>query len=135
MPPKGVLRPMADSVLQTWLGAGRWTIQYALPVAAASLARPGGRTARTRLGRRLAVASLLVGPPIAEWRRIRPSIPAAAFSLGYLADEVAYGAGVYRGVAAQRLLSPLLPVVAWRPLGKAPAAPRPDTTSGRDHPS
>jgi mycofactocin system glycosyltransferase len=135
VPPKGVLRPMADSVLQTWLGAGRWTIQYALPVAAASLARPGGRTARTRLGRRLAVASLLVGPPIAEWRRIRPSIPAAAFSLGYLADEVAYGAGVYRGVAAQRLLSPLLPVVAWRPLGKAPAAPRPDTTSGRDHPS
>ena len=101
VPPKGVLRPMADSVLQTWLGAGRWTIQYALPVAAASLARPGGRTARTRLGRRLAVASLLVGPPIAEWRRIRPSMHAAAFSLGYLADEVAYGAGVYRGAAAQ----------------------------------
>ena len=63
VPPKGVLRPMADSVLQTWLGTGRWTIQYALPVAAAALARPGGRTARTRLGRRLAVASLLAGPP------------------------------------------------------------------------
>jgi len=125
VPPKGVLRPMADSVLQTWLGAGRWTIQYALPVAAARLARPGGRTARTRLGRRLAVASLLVAPPIAEWRRIRPSMHAAAFSLGYLADEAAYGAGVYRGAATERLLSPLLPVVAWRPLGKAPAASRP----------
>jgi glycosyltransferase involved in cell wall biosynthesis len=135
VPPKGVLRPMADSVLQTWLGAGRWTIQYALPVAAAGLARPGGQTARTRLGRRLAVASLLVGPPIAEWRRIRPSMHAAAFSLGYLADEVAYGAGVYRGAAAERLLSPLLPTVAWRPLGKAPAASRPDVTPGRDHPS
>jgi hypothetical protein len=135
VPPKGVLRPMADSVLQTWLGTGRWTIQYALPVAAASLARPGGRTARTRLGRRLAVASLLVGPPIAEWRRIRPSMHAASFSLGYLADEVAYGAGVYRGAAAERLLRPLLPAVAWRPLGKAPAAPRPDTAPGRDHPS
>ena len=135
VPPKGVLRPMADSVLQTWLGAGRWTIQYALPVAAASLARPGGRTARTRLGRRLAVASLLVGPPIAEWRRIRPSMNAAPFSLGYLADEVAYGAGVYRGAAAHRLLSPLLPIVAWRPLGKAPAAPRPGVTPGRDHQS
>ena len=135
VPPKGVLRPMADSVLQTWLGAGRWTIQYALPVAAASLARPGGQTARTRLGRRLAVASLLVGPPMAEWRRIRPSMHAAAFSLGYLADEVAYGAGVYRGAAAERLLSPLLPTVAWRPLGKAPAASRPGVTPGRDHPS
>ena len=135
VPPKGVLRPMADSVLQTWLGAGRWTIQYALPVAAASLARPGGRTARTRLGRRLAVASLLAGPPIAEWRRSRPSMHAAAFSLGYLADEVAYGAGVYRGAAAQRLLSPLLPLMAWRPLGKAPAASRPGATPGRDDPS
>ena len=135
VPPKGVLRPMADSVLQTWLGAGRWTIQYALPVAAASLVRPGGRTARTRLGRRLAVASLLAGPPIAEWRRIRPSMPAAAFSLGYLADEVAYGAGVYRGAARERQLSPLLPIVAWRPLGKAPAASRPGVTPGRDHPS
>jgi mycofactocin system glycosyltransferase len=135
VPPKGVLRPMADSVLQTWLGAGRWTIQYALPVAAASLARPGGRTARTRLGRRLAVASLLVGPPIAEWRRIRPSMHATAFSVGYLADEMAYGAGVYRGAAAERLLSPLLPIVAWRPLGKAPAGSRPGVTPGRDHPS
>ena len=135
VPPKGVLRPMADSVLQTWLGTGRWTIQYALPLAAASLARPGGRTARTRLGRRLAVASLLVGPPIAEWRRIRPTMPAAAFSLGYLADEVAYGAGVYRGAAAEKLLRPLLPTVAWRPLGKAPAGPRPGVTPGKDHPS
>jgi mycofactocin glycosyltransferase len=135
VPPKGVLRPMADSVLQTWLGAGRWTIQYALPVAAASLARPGGRTARTRLGRRMAVASLLVGPPIAEWRRIRPSMHAAPFSLGYLADEVAYGAGVYRGALAERVLSPLLPAVAWRPLGKAPAASRLGVTPGRDHPS
>ena len=132
VPPKGVLRPMADSVLQTWLGAGRWTIQYALPVAAATLARPGGRTARTRLGRRLAVASLLAGPPLTEWRRIRPPLNAAAFSLGYLADEAAYGAGVYRGVLTERLLSPLLPAVAWRPLGKAPAATRPDVPPGKD---
>ena len=135
VPPRGVLRPMADSVLQTWLGAGRWTIQYALPVAAASLARPGGRSARTRLGRRLAMASLLAGPPLAEWRRLRPSLPAASFSLAYLADEAAYGAGVYRGVLTERLLSPLLPVVAWRPLGKAPAAMRPDAHPGKDPPT
>ena len=135
VPPRGVLRPMADSVLQTWLGAGRWTIQYALPVAAAALARPGGRTAGTRLGRRLAVASLLAGPPLAEWRRIRPPLPAASFSLAYLADEAAYGAGVYRGALTEKLLSPLLPVVAWRPLGKAPAATRPDAHPGKEFPS
>ena len=132
VPPKGVLRPMADSVLQTWLGTGRWTIQYALPAAAATLARPGGRTARARLGRRLAVASLLAGPPLAEWRRIRPPLNAVAFSLGYLADEAAYGAGVYRGVLTEKLLSPLLPAVAWRPLGKAPAAMRPGVPPGKD---
>jgi len=132
VPPKGVLRPMADSVLQTWLGAGRWTIQYALPVAAAGLARPGGRTARTRLGRRLAVASLLAGPPLTEWRRLRPPLGAAAFSVGYLADEAAYGAGVYRGVLTEKLLSPLLPAVAWRPLGKAPAATRPGVPPGKE---
>ncbi len=135
VPPRGVLRPMADSVLQTWLGAGRWTIQYGLPVAVAALARPGGRTPRTRLGRRLAVASLLAGPPLAEWRRIRPPLSAASFSLAYLADEAAYGAGVYRGALTEKLLSPLLPVVAWRPLGKAPAATRPDTHPGKDLPS
>jgi len=135
VPPKGVLRPMADSVLQTWLGAGRWTIQYALPVAAASLARPGGRTARTRLGRRLAVVSLLAGPPIAEWRRSRPSMHAAAFSLGYLADEMAYGAGVYRGAAAQR---PAQPATADHGLAARSASPgrvAADATPGRDDPS
>ena len=132
VPPKGVLRPMADSVLQTWLGAGRWTIQYALPAAAAGLARPGGRTARTRLGRRLAVASLLAGPPLTEWRRLRPPLGAAAFSAGYLADEAAYGAGVYRGVLTEKLLRPLLPAVAWRPLGKAPAATRPGVPPGKE---
>jgi hypothetical protein len=79
------------------------------------------------------VASLLAGPPLAEWRRSRPSLPAAAFSLGYLADEMAYGAGVYRGAARERLLSPLLPAVAWRPLGKAPAATRPAVPPGKDH--
>ena len=108
--------------------ARRWTLDE--PVRAA-----GGRTARTRLGRRLAVASLLAGPPLAEWRRIRPPLPAAPFSLAYLADEAAYGAGVYRGVLTEKLLSPLLPVVAWRPLGKAPAATRPHDHPGRVPPS
>ena len=64
--------------------------------------------------------------------RIRPPLPAAAFSLGYLADEAAYGAGVYRGVLREKLLSPLLPAVAWRPLGKAPAATRPGVRPGKD---
>ena len=40
----------------------------------------------------------------------------ARFTLGYLADEAAYGAGVYRGALAERIAAPLLPRIAWRPL-------------------
>jgi mycofactocin system glycosyltransferase len=118
VPARGVLRPMADSVRQTWLGAGQWSIQFALPAVAAGLARPGGRTCRTRVGRRLALASLLAGPPAAAWLRARPRLDPVRFTLGYLADEAAYGAGVYRGALAERLAEPLLPRIAWRPLPK-----------------
>ena len=38
----------------------------------------------------------------------------------YLADEAAYGAGVYRGALAERLADPLLPRLAWRPRPRHP---------------
>ena len=72
VPARGVLGPMAGSVRQTWLDTGRWTAQYVLPVAAAGLAMPGGHSSRARLARRLALASLVLGPPAAEWLRSRP---------------------------------------------------------------
>jgi mycofactocin system glycosyltransferase len=116
VPARGVLGPMAGSVRQTWLDTGRWTAQYVLPVAAAGLAMPGGHSSSTRLARRLALASLVLGPPAAEWLRSRPGLDPARFTLGYLADEAAYGAGVYRGALAERIAAPLLPRIAWRPL-------------------
>src|SRR5207248_1254376 len=79
--------PMAASVLHTWLGAGRWSAQYALPAVAAGLARPGGRTGRARAGRRLALAALLAGPPAAAWRRGRPRLDPVRFTLAYLGDD------------------------------------------------
>lgn len=131
VPARGVLRPMAGSVRETWLGAGQWSIQYALPAVAAGLAWPGGRTPRARIGRRLALASLLAGPPAAACLRRRPRLDPVRFALGYLADEAAYGAGVYRGAVTERLAAPLLPRLAWRPLQKAstapPTTPRKDT--------
>jgi mycofactocin glycosyltransferase len=120
VPPRGVLGPMAASVRQTWLGTGQWSIQYALPLVAAGIARPGGRTRPTRLLRRLALTSLLAGPPASAWLRSRPGLDPVRFTLAYLADEVAYGAGVYRGALAERLAEPLLPRVAWRPLPRSP---------------
>jgi hypothetical protein len=57
--------------------------------------------------------------PAAAWLRARPDLDPVRFGLGYLADEAAYGAGVCRGAAAERLAGPLLPRVAWRPLPRA----------------
>jgi mycofactocin system glycosyltransferase len=116
VPARGVVGPMAAAARQAWLDTGRWSAQYALPVVAAGLARPGGRTTRARAVRRLAMASLLAGPPAAEWLRARPRLDPVRFALGYLADEAAYGAGVCRGALAERVADPLLPRLAWRPL-------------------
>ena len=69
--------------------------------------------------RRLALASLLIGPPATAWLRARPDLDPVRFGLGYLADEAAYGAGVCRGAAAERLAEPLRPRLAWRPLPRA----------------
>jgi mycofactocin system glycosyltransferase len=119
VPPRGVMRPMAVSVRETWLGAGQWSIQFALPLVAAGIACPGGRSRQARAVRRLALASLLAGPPAAAWLRSKPRLDPVRFALGYLADEMAYGAGVYAGARAERLAEPLLPRIAWRPLPKA----------------
>jgi mycofactocin glycosyltransferase len=121
IPARDVPGPMAESVLHTWLGAGRWTAQYALPAVAAGLAWPGPA------GRRLALIALLGGAPAAAWLRDRPRLDPVRFTLAYLADEAAYGAGVYRGALAERTAGPLLPRLAWRP--------RPSHTGRRVPPS
>ncbi len=114
IPARDVFGPMAAAVLQTWLGAGQWTAQYALPAAAAGIARPGGRSGRTRACRWLALAALLAGAPAAAWLRDRPRLDPLRFTLGYLADEAAYGAGVCRGAAAERLADPVRPRLGGR---------------------
>src|SRR5260370_22184463 len=128
---------MAGWVRQTWFGAGRWGIEYALRAVAGGLARPGGRTPRARIGRRLALASLLAGPPAAAWLRSRPRLDPVRFALGYLADEAAYGAGVYRGAAAERLPPPPPPPPPPRPPPKpaAPPPPAPATPAVHAHPA
>lgn len=114
LPSAGVARPMAGGVWQTWLGTGRWCGQFAGPALVLAMARPGGRTARTRWGRRAAAASLLVGPPLAEWAQDRDADP-VRFIARTLADQAAYGAGVYVGCLRERLITPVLPSVSWKP--------------------
>jgi mycofactocin glycosyltransferase len=118
LPATGLLGPMANGVRQTWLGTGRWCGQFAAPVLLLALARPGGRTARTRWGRRLAAASLLAGPPLTEWAAQRDAAgrpDPVRFTARALADQAAYGAGVYAGCLRERMISPLLPAVSVKP--------------------
>ncbi len=108
LPVTGVLRANARAAYQTWLGIGHYATQYAAPLLAAGLLT-GGR-------RRLAAASLLLGPPLAEWARHRDALDPVRFVLGRLADDIAYGSGVLAGCVAARTAAPLRPRVGRRPL-------------------
>jgi mycofactocin glycosyltransferase len=160
-PPTQALATVAAGVGQTWLGLGRSADQFAWPALLVALAGPGsGPTSSTRsrsqptgrplerglalravvagpesgpTGRRLALLALLVSPPLVEWWRRRPALDPLRFVAGYLADEAAYGLGVYRGCVRHRTWAPLRPRLlvgrsgegrvrrAWRP----PPAERP----------
>ena len=93
---------------QTWLGLGQYATQLAAPVLVA-LMLPGGRN---RWGRRAAAGSLLLGGPLAGWARHRPALDPIRYTLAALADDLAYGAGVWAGCLAHRTTKPLRPVLA-----------------------
>lgn len=108
IPASGLLPAMTTAAHQTWLGAGRYSTQFAAPVLFGLLLRPGG-TGRIRLGRRAAVGSLLLGPALTAWSQRRPRLDAPRFVLGQLADDIAYGAGVWTGAVRERTTVPLRP--------------------------
>jgi mycofactocin glycosyltransferase len=123
LPADGAPGATLTAVRQTWLGTGRYATQFAAPVLAAVLVRPGGETTARRLGRRAAAASLLLGPALDAWGRTRrsgpvtgPALDPVRFALGHIADDVAYGAGVWTGCVRARTLAPVTPLMSWRPM-------------------
>jgi hypothetical protein len=104
-PNPGVGRVMRDATLQTWQGIGRYGTQYALPAVAALAVRKKWRAA---------AASLVFGPPLVEWLRHRRTLDPVRFVLGRLADDVAYGAGVWAGSIEHRTTAALAPQIRWR---------------------
>ena len=109
IPTAGVARAAATGVWQTWLGSARWSAQFApwlLP--AVALGKPGPRL------RRVAAAAALVLPPLVEWQQTRPRLDPIRFSVGVLADQAAYGLGVWRSCLRERTLAPVQPKLTHR---------------------
>jgi hypothetical protein len=156
LPADGAASATLTAVHQTWLGSGRYATQFAAPVLAAALLRPGGSTMATRWGRRAAAASLLLGPAIEAWRasslapagapestaadsvKPAPSRPARTglrpmrCMCAHIADDISYGVGVWTGCARERTLAPLLPRISWRPLRvSGPASTSASTREGK----
>jgi len=123
LPARGVVPAMLDGTRQTWLGVGRYACQYGMPVLAAALVAPGGAGPARRCARRAAAASLVLGPPLTAWSARRGSLDPVRYVLGHLADDVAYGAGVWTGALRARSTAPVRPVIAWHPFRAGQASP------------
>lgn len=123
LPTSGYATATVQATCATWLGLGRYLTQFAAPAVLAAAAPPG------RPGRRLAAASLLLAGPLQAWWPRRRALDPVRFTAGYLADEVAYGAGVWAGGLRRRTPSPLRPRIVRRssaPPTRTPAQPGSD---------
>jgi hypothetical protein len=56
---------------------------------------------------------LALVPPLVEWRQRRPALDPFRWSLAAIADDCAYGLGVWAGALRARTLGPLLPSLRW----------------------
>jgi len=96
--------------------AGGGTIRAALPTLA-SLTRAWSPALVVglvfRRTRSLSAVALLV-PALSDWGADRQGLDPARAVAVHVADDVAYGTGVWVGCARERTLVPLIPRVSWR---------------------
>jgi mycofactocin system glycosyltransferase len=115
------LRWSAESVAWTVVGVGRAATMLSGPVLIVAILR-GGRAA--------VPAALLLGtPPLVEWRRRRPGLDPVRWWVASVADDMAYGAGVWEGCLRRRSFGPLIPAVR---LQHRATAPTPVAPTGAD---
>ena len=101
-----------EAVGWTWVGIGRAATMLAAPLMALSGLR-SRKAAAT-------IALLVLAPPAFEWWRKRPGLDPLRWSVASIADDIAYGAGVWAGCLSSQSFGPLLPEV--RRSGGSPAA-------------
>jgi mycofactocin system glycosyltransferase len=100
--PRGLIaRWSVESIGWTWVGVGRAATMLASP----ALVALGLRSRRAAL----VGMALVVVPPLAEWRRRRPALDPIRFTVASVADDMAYGAGVWIGSVRARSPGALLP--------------------------
>jgi mycofactocin system glycosyltransferase len=96
-----VARWSGEALVSTAEGMGRAGTIVAAPVLVALVAS-------SRRYRWSALA-LLLAPPMGEWLRRRPDLDPVRWSAASLADDIAYGLGVWRGCLREHMFSPLIP--------------------------
>jgi mycofactocin system glycosyltransferase len=109
IPLRAIARWSAESIGWTAIGLGRGATVLAAPLVVAA-----GRRSRWAA---VVATGLLAAPPIVEWARRRPTLDPLRFTLASVADDVAYGIGVWIGCARARSLGPLIPSLRWRRSG------------------
>jgi hypothetical protein len=76
------------------------------------LAAPGLAVLAGKGGRRtLSALVLVVVPPVVEWVRRRPVLDLPRWVVASVADDIAYGAGVWTGCLRSRSWGPLIPAI------------------------
>jgi mycofactocin system glycosyltransferase len=114
---------------QTALGAGRYLSQIALPAVVLAAAAPGARRRR----RTLVMTALVLAPTASDWmgrrRAGRDRTDPFRHAAISLADDVAYGAGVWTGCVRARTSTPLLPAICLR-FPQSPPADRRSPNEG-----
>jgi mycofactocin system glycosyltransferase len=111
LPTAGVAWVKATAAAKSFIGVGRYATQYAAPVLLALLLARRSRPV---------AATLLLGPPLAAWATRRPPIDPVRFAALAIADDIAYGAGVWAGCVRHRTTAPLRPRLSHQGKRAAP---------------
>jgi hypothetical protein len=122
VPTSSVLRFSARGAGWTVVGVGRAVGVLGGPVVAVGILLRWRWTATA--------AGLAVLPALVDWWRRRPPLDPVRWSLASMADDAAYGMGVWQGCLATRSFGPLLPSVRIGRGGPAGAG-RPESAGAR----